>query len=226
MLKSANNTDYGYSRDLCFESARSLLRVFHKLRAEANDHAYRSKAIEFVAFMATVALMLGLLGYGQQNLCDVKKQEEDWSLIQTTMAIFKRVAEKPFSKVAIQSYRALLQLTQFRDAGQDTSQSAETKIAIPFFGTISFKRAQGISSIQTLGGKMDTQLPHEHARTWFPTMEPQSSNEGFHIQQSASEHHSYEFESAPEYTAPGLMWQNARNFDPDQDWSWLANNGN
>lgn len=224
MLKSAHMSDYGYSRDLCFESGRSLLRVFHKLRAEANDHAYRSKAIDFVAFMATVALMLRLLGYGQQNYSDPKQQDDDWMLIQTTMAIFKRVSEKPFSKVASQSYRALLQLTRFRDNGPDINQRAETKIAIPFFGTISLQRAQRTSSIQTPGENMDTHLAHEYTRPWYPSIEPQTSFDGFHMQQSAYEHPSYVLESASGYTASAPTWQTVRNFDMDQDWSWLANN--
>ena len=76
MLKSVDNAEYTFSRDCCFESARNLIRTYQKIRAEANQHCYKVKSIDFIAFMAAIALLLKLLGYGHMTN-DPKQRDYD-----------------------------------------------------------------------------------------------------------------------------------------------------
>jgi hypothetical protein len=233
MMKAVNNNDYGYSRDLCFDSARDLLLVFHKMRAPANAHANKCKAVDFMAFMATVALVLGLLAYGQ-TAYDPSQRENDWAMIDTSMDLFKEVSDKPFGKVASQSYRALQKLTKFRNHGLEADQNVETKVVIPFFGTICVQRGKGYpSSSPSSSGSgalptpaMGPQVPIQHGPSSYPPMDQQSAYDRSYMQplpQSPYDHPSFAFEPMSGYIPPTQGWQNVGNFDLDQDWTWLMN---
>jgi hypothetical protein len=237
MLKSVNNPEYSISRDHCFESARSLIRTYHKIRADANEHCQKGKSIDFIAFMATIALMLELLGYGNMA-CDPEQEEHDWKLIKSTMDTFARVSEKPFGKVAAQSYRAMLQLTQFRHMEPGRDQNSETKIVIPFFGTISVKRGQGLpissspsarsrhlaSSVVNMGGALHQRIPMQHNQSVYQPLDSQIAYDGVYRQPTTYEpqDQAVVVESMLGYIPPALAWQNIGNFDLDQDWSWLV----
>jgi hypothetical protein len=214
LLKSFRNTEYRYSRDLCFENARSLVRLFHKMRAEVNTHAYKTRVVDFIAFMATLILVLGVFGYGQME--DDHKQQEDWMFIESTLGIFKRVSAESFGKVADQCYRALLELTSFYRNGTEADQNTEKRVAIPFFGTISVQ-----VSAQKMGSEADPKRPLQNIPSSHPPMYPEIVYDGLYTQPSSNENSSFGPDSTG-YTQPPLEGQTYWNFDLDQDWSWLT----
>jgi hypothetical protein len=226
MMKAVINTDYGYSRDMCFDSARDLLMLFHKMRAPVNARANKCKAVDYTAFMATVALVLGLLAYGEAAY-DPSRGESDWAIIDTTMDLFKVISDKPFGKVASQSYLALQKLTKFRNHGPEADQNVETKVVIPFFGTICVQRGKGYpsSSPSAFGGSsasaMGPQVPTQHGPSSYPPMEQQNTYMQPTPQPPPYDHPSFAFEPMPGYIPPTQGWQNVGNFDLDQDWAWL-----
>jgi hypothetical protein len=225
LLKSVNNADYSYSRDLCFDVSRSLLKLFRKMRAEANDHVYKTKVVDFTAYTATVTLLLGFLGYGHM---DLKQWEEDWTRIQTTMDIFKRISRKPFGEIACESYRSLLQLTRICGTGSETYQHSRTELRIPIFGTVSVQPqrrptsddqvamlSQNIASHAVPGLTFHNILPRN------PPMDPPIMCDGLYTQPLTYGHQSPLVEPTLEYITPSVEFQNIGRFSLDQDWSWL-----
>jgi hypothetical protein len=150
MLKSTTNAGYDHSRNICFQAAREMLRLYHILRAPLTP-LYECKAIDFVGFTAAVIVVLGLLGYGRLTQHDSAEQDEsDWQLIETSIEIFKQASKERGGKVAEQSYRALEQLSLVRNfdcEGPDTDPACAARIAIPFFGTISVQRGKSFKHV-------------------------------------------------------------------------------
>jgi hypothetical protein len=227
LLKSVNNADYSYSRDLCFEVSRNLIGLFQKMRAEANDHAYKTKVVDFSAYTATVTLVLGFLGYGQM---DLKQWEEDWTLIQTTMDIFKRISSKPFGEIAGESYRSLLQLTKICTGGSEADQDIKTRVMIPLFGTVSVQPQrrppsddQVATSQQKIATGVGTGLPLHNFPSPHPSMDPLIVCDGVYAQLPVDENYSIVTEPTLEDVTPSVELQNVGGVSLDQDWSFSLN---
>ena len=237
LLKSVNNADYSYSRDVCFETSRNLIVLFQKMRAEANDHAYKTKVVDFSAYTATVTLVLGFLGYGQM---DLKQWEADWTLIQATMDIFKRLSGKPFGEIAGESYRSLLQLTKICGNGSETDQDTKTEVMISFFGTVSVQRQRRPPSDdqvapQNFATNVGPGVPLHNFPSPHPSVDPPDRVRamGFTGNHLAYEHHSLVSEPPLEYVTPSVELQNVGSLSLDcnlslsldQDWSLSSESG-
>jgi hypothetical protein len=133
MLRSATKPGYEFSTNACFEAARNIIRLFQALRAPENAFVYKCIACDFVGFLGCITLVLGLMGYGHN---DSTRNQKDWDLIESTMALFEKVSAKPFGRIASQSFKALQQLIQYRHPTTEPGQEEIKKIVIPFFGTI------------------------------------------------------------------------------------------
>jgi len=149
MLKSVSNGGFEYSRDTCFSSARDIIDVFLIMRDECNSFVYKAKFADFICFMALVTLIIGLVSANQQVQSDMegakanpqanpKQQVEDWKRVDACIDTYRRISDQPFGKVARQSYRALQQLTKFRNCNAQKDEDG-VKVVVPFFGTITLK---------------------------------------------------------------------------------------
>lgn len=150
MLQSGNNPRYEYSRTTCLKSARETLRLYHILRIGTAEPLYECKAVDFLGFTSATLVVLGLLGYGRSDsTIDPKQEEEDWRMIEVSMDIFQRAASERGGKVAAQSYSVLEQLSKIRHipAGPNDPEHV-SKIAIPYFGTITVRRGHRFQTNQ------------------------------------------------------------------------------
>lgn len=144
LLRSVTSAGFEYSREACIESARSILRLFQKMRKESNQYAYRVKGIDFVAVVAATTTVMGLIGGIRPPAAQLHTARQqkldlvDWELLEATLETFRLVEKKPFGKIASQSRRVLERLTQFRDPRHNPEEPG--KIVIPFFGTITVQR--------------------------------------------------------------------------------------
>lgn len=249
MLKSANQEVYGPSRKACIDGSREMLRLYHLLRAEGTP-LYECKAIDFIGFTACILLVLGLLGYGRSSAHNPFQDESDWTLIETSMEIFKRASSEKGGRVAAQSYRALEQLHRVKNyscEGPNNDPNETAKIVIPFFGTISVQRGQSFKhvasattpSCSTQGtpstlpitnpATPDFNSVHQQAATGYSSMDPQIMYDGFYIPQTSTAGFNPQFndESLASYITPASnigVWQNnVGNMDLDQDWSSFLN---
>jgi hypothetical protein len=252
MLKSITNSGYEYCRDACLGGARELLRLYHMLRAPGTP-LYACKAVDFVGFTAAVLVVLGLLGYGRTVGHDLEQDELDWGLIDTTIEILKQASSEKGGKVAEQSYQALEQLVLVRnfDCVVPEQDGHSTKIAIPFFGTISVQRGK---SFKHLAAKPSppSQPPSLSSGT-APTTPSFGESLSLNNTTSTGTCSSFQDNSFIAYdgfympptpfdatqqpnstsgsntmtanwpVASGFLWDNVGNMDIDQDWGGYMN---
>ena len=150
MLKSAVNPRFEYSRTACFDGAREMLRLYHLIRG-IEKPLYECKAVDFIGFTAALLLLLGILGYGRlAQIPNPQQEESDWTLIDTTMHILRGASREKGGKVATESLRVLEQLSQVRHqdlSGPGDDPNCESKIAIPYFGTIYVRRGHRFNHV-------------------------------------------------------------------------------
>jgi hypothetical protein len=221
-------------QDACFDRARSLLRVFHKLRDPQNFEFYEYKANDFIGFFTCITIVLGTLGYGRIATAS-RYRAEDWALINKTMQLFKEASHLPFSRVTGQAYRALHQLLQSQDDDQGPEQNRIIKIAIPFFGTIFVKKGQmdqtpsssQNSSISQQHGDLPTKTLNSHPTSGGESidcsMDTRITYDGLYMQSQAVGEFSGCEGIYSSFIQPTHNWQTLTNIDIDQDWSCLIN---
>lgn len=252
MLKSTTNSGYEYCRDACLEGAREMLRLYHMLRSPGTP-PYACKVVDFVGFTASVLIVLGLLGYSRTVGHDPERDELDWGMIDKTIEILKCASSEKGGKVAEQSYQALEQLALVRnfDCVGPEQDGHSTKIAIPFFGTISVQRGKSFKHVAAKPSP-PSQPPSLSSGT-APTTP--SFGESLSLSNTASKDHcstyqdnsfiafdgfymphtSFDATQQPNNTSGsntmtanwpivnGFLWDNVGNMDIDQDWGWYMN---
>lgn len=248
MLKSTTNSGFDYSRDACFNGAREMLRLYHMLRAPGTP-LYSCKAVDFVGFTASVLVVLGLLGYGRTGTEHPEQDERDWQLIDTSTEILKHASSEKGGKVAEQSYLALEQLSQVRnfDCEGPDLDGCTSKIAIPFFGTISVQRGKSFKHLASK--KMPSQAPslssgtapttpsletlsHSNTASTFGSSteaNPLIAYDGFYMPPTPFDAQQLSSAGGNDAMTPGwpvangFLWENVGNMDIDQDWSSFMN---
>jgi len=146
MFRAVNNQGYNFSRETCFEAARGVIRCVYLTRRGPSERKFRG--FDFLAFVCCVTLLLGLLGYGGLEKNKQSASVKDWTLIESTLELFRSVSHGPFDKVASQCYRALLQLVEFgqRSVGQPSTALDNLQVVVPFFGTITIRSSRSQES--------------------------------------------------------------------------------
>ncbi|KAL9110989.1 MAG: hypothetical protein Q9227_004604 [Pyrenula ochraceoflavens] len=142
MLKSASDRQYRYSHTAAIESSREMINLYRQLRREQSVGPLICKLVDFQAFTAAMLILLNLLGYSQthhqstsQELATSERENEDWELVYTTIAILNGASLEAGGIVASQSAKALKMIAKARH-GCDVEDGDTTKISIPYFGTI------------------------------------------------------------------------------------------
>lgn len=151
MFKSTGRSGYGYSCNMCFHSARELLRLYHAVR-RSDGQAFN--CFDLAGFSASILICLRLLGYGFTGGCDndVKQEAEDWKLIKRSMDIFQGAFPKDDGP-AQQRHQTLQNLTRLRDG---PSTDVGTTVSIPYFGTITVQQVQRLQPLNPTGTGKDS----------------------------------------------------------------------
>ncbi|KAF2456743.1 hypothetical protein BDY21DRAFT_345984 [Lineolata rhizophorae] len=240
MLKSTSNPRFEYSSNVCFNSARELLRSYHVLRGTTGQPLYECKAIDFIAFTASILVLLNLLGYGRMSpVHNSQRDEADWRLIEISMGIFQRASNEKGGKVAAQSYKVLEQISSIRndDCNKAQDGSETTKIFIPYFGTITIRR----------GNKFNHQpITQPEQQSGFATPQSGGFGSAFSMPQASQgladdQCLAYDGVYLPHDTSydqtmhlgddslgfmsggNNLPWDSAAEMDIDRDWNWFFN---
>lgn len=149
MLQSTTNPRYEYSRTACLGGTREMLRLYHLL-GDTDRPLYDRKAFGFIAFTAATLLVLDLLGYGHRTAASKSQQHaNDWALIDKTMGLLRRASLKKGGNVAARGYRTPEFICHVRDRDYLETDVDPKKVVIPYFGTISLRRASRLHDQNT-----------------------------------------------------------------------------
>jgi hypothetical protein len=137
MFKSTGRSGYEYSCNICFHSARELLRLYHVVRP---SEVQAFSCFDLAGFSATILICLRLLGYGFTGGydSDVNQEADDWKLIKRSMDIFQGAFHEDDGP-SQQRHQTLQNLTRLREG---PSTDVGTTVSIPYFGTITVQQVQ------------------------------------------------------------------------------------
>ncbi|KAI9864399.1 MAG: hypothetical protein M1824_005102 [Vezdaea acicularis] len=162
MLQSGGNPRYEYSRIACLEATRDLVRLYHVMKVDVGDFFFLCRILDFQGFTASVLLLLGLLGYGQQSSSrDAEQEAEDWRLVDRTVEILRETVADQVGdscRVARQAIQVLETLGAASHGNQTRTNAASWngKVVVPYVGTISVSPGVLYSAPEALNSEVRT----------------------------------------------------------------------
>jgi hypothetical protein len=148
LLKEQANIGYSYgnNRTQCIESARMLLERYYILRADVDEKpVYDSKTTDFIGFMAAIIMIIGISQSKTTKQLQTSKQAmENWRLLETSVTHFQDLNKRSPCKLFSQCHRTLRLLMGKADYGAESESQggiSSSKIFIPYFGTVTIRRA-------------------------------------------------------------------------------------
>ncbi|KZT52969.1 hypothetical protein CALCODRAFT_486734 [Calocera cornea HHB12733] len=157
LLRALTDARFEYSRLLCLESSRQMLRRYNQLRGQRSTGAYLCKVVDFQAFTAAVLLLLHLVGTGRlwpegEERSDIEQNAQDSAYIDQTIANLRTVVETEHSLVAAQALEVLDSLQEARKRPSEGQKCSNKTLVIPFFGTVTIGPGSGFSANGTING--------------------------------------------------------------------------
>ena len=236
MLRAVTDRRYEYSKLVSLNSARKMIKRYALLGASTKRVTYRCKVLDFEAFIATVILVLNLLGDGG-TLSALEQQTEsaDWVSVDEMIELLREATLQPGSVVAVQAVKVLETLRTGRNCGSDFNNGKHVKLAIPFLGTITIgKRSQVGNRCSRTGTPVenlptpDTTLSSEiseamNSADWAASLDPLvneplvSFSSSMYLPATTGS----EFNLAPTFGGDDTLQHGGNNFDLDQDWNWF-----
>ena len=147
MLRAATERRYEYSKFSCMKFSREMVNRYLALR-RTNMGTFCCRIIDFGAFTSTVTILLGLLE--PPSSCESRDQQQrdsDRHLVEMVLQSMERMS-RPGDPVARQSADAIRSLLAMDSPSGP--RTANLKLSIPYFGTISIVRPPvPVSSIET-----------------------------------------------------------------------------
>ena len=220
MLKATTDRRYEYNRIAALESARQMLGLYQIIRLAAGFMSLICKVIDFQAFTAAMVLVLDMLG----PKYDMKESALNRSCVSSTTEILQKASMEAGGGVARQAARALELF------GNEQKLQGASKIAVPYFGTVSFGPGQNFARSahsQTIQPNQPNQQPLQ-----VPT--PSEDSLDFSPEQWSVD---YNFASMPfDFDVGPNSIQEPQDFginpdlsanvnvEIDQDWTWFWNN--
>lgn len=131
MRMPATDARYEYSRSLCLQAVRELVKRYLLLRTKilaTGEDLSDCKINDFTAFTASVVLLVGLLQC-KGDLAGLQSQN-DWDLIHRVRKTIRRLIDEKFCKMLAQCDRALGLLME-RPISHEPIE-----VFIPYFGTV------------------------------------------------------------------------------------------
>jgi hypothetical protein len=147
IVKSPKTSPYDISRLACLEASRQMLRRFIILRAEVQGAClFECKTSDFVGFMATVVLLLGLSSLS--DMPNLQSSDEDLRLIASVERIFHKEERDKGCQIASQCRKTLRVLSGIQsDSSLNANSFAEPpQIMIPYFGNVLRRRVKRASA--------------------------------------------------------------------------------
>jgi hypothetical protein len=225
MLQGPSSSKFDGNRTACISASRDLVHVYIRMRELAGDRINLCRVVDFQIFMATVIVILGLLGYRPTSAPRNYNQEsEDWKLVYQTMEVLKMVSAEPDSLIAAQCFQALEALVAIANGQFSTNGEASgRKIFIPYFGIINVAAVSGFINGATQG----TATPHLQKVELPPATSSQAHNPIIDI----DVFNAFSFGNGLQNLNSGfqsgfpndMLLPDPLAIDIDQDWSWMLN---
>ncbi|KAK4627301.1 Transcription factor sdnS [Fulvia fulva] len=154
LLRSAHEAKYEYSRKSCIDDSRKLVEAYLEIFDASPSAAFDGLVLNFVAFTATVVVLLGLTGYGRsegsQYVLPQAQVEHDWQIIyRVETALEEGAHTEPAQLLCKKCFTALdsLMLSALGQGGKNPRQ-----VIIPYFGTLSLTRTNLSSTLTPSNG--------------------------------------------------------------------------
>jgi len=224
MLQSPSSSEFDFNHAACISGSREVVQVYIKMREFAGGRINLCRVVDFQVFMATVIVILGLLGYRPTSVPRNYSQEaEDWNLVYRTMEILKEVSAEPDNLIAAQCFQALEVLVSIANSHFSTNgETSGRKIFIPYFGIINVAPVSSFMNETTQGA-----VPHLHEVDFPLATSSQANNPIIDI----DVFNAFSFgnglqnlNSAPQSGVPNdILLPDTLAMDIDQEWSWMLN---
>lgn len=233
MILSIENHQLLDYQKACLTASRSTLKIYHLMCSDRTAAFSMVKLVDYQAFICSVILLLGLLGYGSLNpptLISSTDQNHDLETVQTTLDILRRtsgISNNTIASQAVQGLETLIMLVQCGVTGACRTSNqqpvpSQVKITVPGSGVITLSP-----------GKL---MPKPISSTLDPTVYPPVT---FHLT-----HDTFQSPSGVEMSQQitqgteantwtgsdleldismmDLDWSNMIGTDLLDDWAWLA----
>ncbi len=222
MLKATTDRRYEYNKIAALESARGMLGLYQFIRPAAGFASLICKVVDFQAFTAAKILVLNMLGLSQtSSKDDTKEADADRSLVSTTTEILQKSSLETGGGVATQAARAL------EIFGNDGSFQGASKIAVPYFGTVSFGPGRSFANGRRSNANQAAQQPFQMPTPSEDSLSYSPQDQWYVDDNFASMPSDFNFGpylQQPQDLDTGESDFANMNIDIDQDWSWFWNN--
>ncbi|KAF5486840.1 Transcription factor sdnS [Colletotrichum siamense] len=165
MLRNPTNNRFDYSKQVCLESSRAVLKRCVVFRT-ANDAAFSCRHIDYSSLMAAMTLLLGHLSRPPGVRGDewALQRDEDRALAQTVMEKMEELADLNDDKLSGESAGIIKQLLPIIDCCRnclttETGEEWNLKLSIPYLGTINIKNSSDQNAQSHLVDLSHSQLP-------------------------------------------------------------------
>ena len=149
MIHSIENTELEKYQTSCLDASRNLLKIYHLMRSDTFSAFSMFKLIDHQAFVASVLLVLGLMGYG--SVRQIASQEKDRELINLAIVTLRQTSITVNNPIASQAVQGLETLVMMNANGcpQDLGSAHENPYAtlvVPSVGVITISPGEHYSN--------------------------------------------------------------------------------
>ncbi|KAI5927033.1 hypothetical protein F4810DRAFT_427324 [Camillea tinctor] len=178
MLRDHRERRWDYSKMICMNSSRELLRVFLVFR-NLNSTPFACRHTDYGALTASTTLLLGYIDPKLQA-CDqqtCQRREADRKLIIDVRDRLKDMANNSNDKLSLESsdiISRLLPLTDVELMSRHRTEGSELKLQIPYLGTLSI-------SLDHKGSSTSLYSSNFPLSNFSPTLTPSTADSGFRL---------------------------------------------
>lgn len=229
MIHSVKDSQLEKHRTACLEASRNLLRVYHLMRSDTFSAFCMFKLVDHQAFVCSVLLVLGIMGYGSSTQQAANK-EKDQELISSTIVILRQtsvIVNNPIASQAVQGLETLMMLNSTGCPGTAGTmhENPYATLVVPYVGVITITPGEHYENRVPKTVPVDAHTPVEFtlsndmlldlsdAVDQFPLSETFDGAQAGGLEQSSN--------VRTELASIDFDWTalNAHNFE--DDWAWL-----
>nr|POF04450.1 putative transcription factor gsfr1 [Quercus suber] len=148
LLLSSTEERFGFSRKSCLDDNRRVLEAYLEIFNTDPISTVHGGMVNFVAFIAAVITLLGIMGYGHQDddrTASFSQRSHDWQTIHRVMNAIK-ASEKGMSAALCNRCHSALE--GLINSAQNIGKYVEKTVVLPYFGAI------------TISGRGGHAIPH------------------------------------------------------------------
>jgi hypothetical protein len=225
MIHSVEDVQLKKHRTACLDASRNLLRTYHIMRSDPLSAFNMDKLIDYLAFVCSALLILGLLGFGGYETAN---QDKDRKLIRQTVTTLRHASgtvNNPVALQAVQGLESLMLLDSEHCPGLSTTcDNPFIKIIVPHVGTVTISPGEYLTNQRSAFTSTPIHLPPVFALSHEMLEEsvanhPATSDTVFDGEQANVSGLAENVFS--ELTSIDFDWTTAIMPNFENDWAWL-----